>query len=103
MKSIEETLRLKEQEMKRLEIEIGILRSALSILEDEREIAGQTAAVAAPSAPVANVQAAAPAPARINDWVVSTIPSSASPGPYSATEAKTTAAPTAERPVRSFP
>ena len=53
MKNIQETLQQKEQDLKRLEKEISVLRAALSIL-NETEAAGEDF-----SAPVRNTAAAA--------------------------------------------
>ena len=55
MKNIQETLQQKEQELKRLEKEIGVLRAALSILnetpESGEDFAARATAAAAASYP----------------------------------------------------
>lgn len=99
MKSLHETLQQKEQEFKRLEVEIGILRAAQSILKDAEQAKAAAAAGETPpaeSAPASN-------PVRVGDWVISSLPSSA-PG-YSASSAAETRADSApvEAPRRSFP
>jgi hypothetical protein len=104
MKNIQETLQMKEQEMKRLEKEISVLRAALSILND-------TEASEDFSAPVRTTPAAAsvsyPPVNRAPERAVSEPVPAASPYPTFARNAdmieQIRPEGMADRPKRSFP
>jgi hypothetical protein len=106
MKNIQETLQLKEQEMKRLEKEISVLRAALSILNDTE--AGEdfsspvrTAAAAAP------MSYQAPPVSRAPERVISEPVPASSPYPTFARNAdmieQIRPEGVGDRPKRSFP
>jgi hypothetical protein len=102
MKSIQETLQQKEQEFKRLEVEIGILRAAQSILDEAGGVKEPQAAGASAPSPASSTSTA-PTPAKKTDWVVSSLPSTG--GAFNAgstSDARTEPAPI-DRPRVSFP
>jgi hypothetical protein len=111
MKSIQETLQQKEQDFKRLEVEIGILRAAQSILDEAEQIKEPTVAAHAganstskTNEPAASAATHPAAPARKSDWVVSSLSpnSSSTPPSYSGNEPRIEAS--AANPQRkSFP
>lgn len=102
MKNIQETLQQKEQEMKRLEKEISVLRAALSILNDTE--AGEDF-----SSPARNAAASASYPpvSRAPERVVSEPVPTPSPYPTFARNAdmieQIRPEGMADRPKRSFP
>ncbi|HUQ50058.1 MAG TPA: hypothetical protein VM056_05025 [Terriglobales bacterium] len=105
MKSIQESLQQKEQDFKRLEIEIGILRAAQSILEeselDEQAASTSSATMESGTDSSGTPAGAGAAPARNHDWVISSMSPSA---PYTNASGEPKVEATAqERPHRAFP
>jgi hypothetical protein len=103
MKNIQETLQQKEQEMKRLEKEIAVLRAALSILNDTEGSEDLSGLNRAATTTAASYSGASRAPERMVADVIST------PAPYPTfarnAEMIEQIRPEvmAERPKRSFP
>ena len=101
MKNIQETLQQKEQELKRLEKEIGVLRAALSILNETPEASDDYAGRATAAA------ASYPATSRSPERIVSDVVSAPSAYPTFARTAdmieQIRPEVAGERPKRSFP